>query len=91
MLGAGCAGKLHQLVAILADKPLLVVTSDVMPHLGERCYFTSADYQKSKTHRSVAIKVVEHSNTGLVMFSLNLKYPKLKELCLPHVYIMSEV
>ena len=34
VLGAGCAGKLHQLVAILADEPLLVVTGNVMPHLG---------------------------------------------------------
>ena len=28
------------------------------------------------THRSVAIKVIEHRNTGLVMFSLNLKCTK---------------
>ena len=91
MLWAGGAGKLHQLVAILADEPLLVITGDVMPHLGEHCYFTLEDFKISITHSSVAIKVVEHSNTGLVMFSLNLKYPKLEELRLTHVSIMSEL
>ena len=34
VLWAGGAGKVHQLVAVLADEPLLVITRDVVPHLG---------------------------------------------------------
>ena len=33
MLWAGGAGELHELVAVLADEPLLVVAGDVVPHL----------------------------------------------------------
>merc|ERR1719411_668819 len=32
MLGAGLLGEVHQLVRVLADKPLLVVAGNVVPH-----------------------------------------------------------
>ena len=34
VLRTGLSGELHQLVAVLADEPFLVVASDVVPHLG---------------------------------------------------------
>ena len=33
VLGAGLLGKVHQLVGVLADKPLLVIAGNVMPYL----------------------------------------------------------
>ena len=33
VLGAGGAREVHELVAVLADEPLLVVAGDVVPHL----------------------------------------------------------
>ena len=33
VLRAGLLGEVHQLVAVLADEPLLVVTGDIVPHL----------------------------------------------------------
>ena len=33
MLWAGLLGKVHQLVGVLADEPLLVVAGNVVPHL----------------------------------------------------------
>ena len=32
MFRTGLLGEVHQLVAVLADEPLLVVTGDIVPH-----------------------------------------------------------